>query len=161
MKFYRLNSSHLVAVPTKSRPRIWIVNELSLYPNTFVEPGKTLWKFLRPKTKSKLSWPSEFHKFWKRQPSWKLSKYKTVITLRHVPQIVFARKIRSALKVFFWSPYAFHLFIIDSFAKKTRNAAQWPHSPYVTISHFFHYTPSPQCHQANSDKLFLDQRPEI
>ena len=29
-----------------------------------------------------------------------------------------------------------------------------PPPPYVTVSHFYHYNPSPPCHQANSDKLF-------
>ena len=29
-----------------------------------------------------------------------------------------------------------------------------PLLPFVTVSHFFHYTPSPPCHQANNDKLF-------
>ena len=31
---------------------------------------------------------------------------------------------------------------------------------YATVSHFFHYTPSPLCHQTNSEKLFLVQGPK-
>ena len=29
-----------------------------------------------------------------------------------------------------------------------------PSPPYVTVSHFYHYNPSPPCHHANIDKLF-------
>ena len=38
------------------------------------------------------------------------------------------------------------------------NANCYKPSPYVTVSHFFHYTPSPLCYQANSDKLFIWSR---
>ena len=28
--------------------------------------------------------------------------------------------------------------------------------PYVTVSHLFHYTPSPACHQTKSDRYVSD-----
>ena len=57
------------------------------------------------------------------------------------------------VNLLFWDKY-----VLNKGSFKNDVTAKMPNfrppSLYVTVSHFFHYTPSPQCHQANSNKVF-------